>query len=253
MKLSEIRVIVTGGASGLGRAFAYELVRAGATVTIGDLSKTGMSTLAEECQELPGRLNPLQLDVTQEVSVRDFVAGAIDSMKRVDVLVNNAGVLLDGVIAAPEAGWIKKLPIAQWRRVIDTNLTGQFLVAREIAAHMLEQQPSSGLIVNISSLYRVGNAGQSAYAASKAGIDAATRSWSLELSPLGIRVAAIAPGVIETPMLDHISNQARSALIDRIPIGHLGSTNDIWLGLRFIIECEYFNARVLEIDGGARL
>ena len=133
-----------------------------------------------------------RLDVSQEASVRAFVDEAFEQLPGINTLVNNAGVLLDGLKVAEQSDWVKRLPLGLWRKVLDANLTGTFLMAREVAAGMLERKTAGGLIVNISSLARGGNAGQSAYAASKAGMDAATRFWALELGAKGIRVAGIA-------------------------------------------------------------
>jgi len=137
--------------------------------------------------------------------------------------------------------------------VIDVNLTGQFLVAREVAASMLERREPEGVIVNLSSLARAGNPGQSGYGASKAALDAATRTWALELAPHRIRVGAIAPGVIQTPILDNISAEARDALLAGIPLGRFGDPCEVWLALRFIVECGFFTGRVIEVDGGAQM
>jgi 3-oxoacyl-[acyl-carrier protein] reductase len=167
--------------------------------------------------------------------------------------VNNAAVLLDGLLVADEDGWIRRLPTAQWRKVLDVNLTGQFLVAREVAAGMLERREPEGVIVNLSSLARTGNVGQSVYGASKAALDSATRTWALELAPHGIRVASIAPGVIQTPILENISDEAREGLLSAIPLRRFGDPQEVWLALRFILECGFFTGRVIEIDGGAQM
>jgi 3-oxoacyl-[acyl-carrier protein] reductase len=189
------------------------------------------------------------VDVSLEPQAKAFVDEAVRRLDGVNVLVNNAAVLLDGRLATRDEEWTRKLPLAQWKRVIDTNLTGSFLVAREAAAAMLERG-GAGLIVNLSSVFRWGNEGQTAYAASKGGLDAATRTWAMELAPHGIRVAGIAPGLIDTPILDNIAPDARESLVARIPAGRIGRPEEIWLALRFIIECEYFNGSILEVDGG---
>jgi 3-oxoacyl-[acyl-carrier protein] reductase len=126
-------------------------------------------------------------------------------------------------------------------------------MAREVAARMLENEVRPAVIVNISSLARSGNAGQSGYSASKAGLDACTRSWARELGPYGIRVGSVAPGVIDTPILDGISEEALGVLIGSIPIGRIGVPEEVWLAVRFVIECEFFTGRTLEVDGGALL
>jgi len=250
MELQGARALVTGAARGLGYRFAVELVRSGASVAAVDLPGASMDALRGECAGLPGTLACLTGDVADEASVRAFVREAGERVGPIDVLVNNAGVLLDGLLVQEDDGWVKRLPDAQWRRVLDVNLTGPFLVAREVAAAMLERG-GGGVIVNLSSVARAGNEGQSVYAASKAGLDAATRTWALELAAHGIRVAGIAPGVIDTPILENVSAAAQAHLLSRIPLGRYGTPHEVWLGLRFILECDFFTGRVLEIDGGA--
>ena len=251
MRLEEAKAIVTGAASGLGRCFALELARAGAAVAAGDIDVHGLGTLKAECEGLPGRLLTDKLDVSQESSVVAFVSRVAEEFGGLNVLVNNAGILRDGVLAKGEAGWVKKLPTMQWRQVVDVNLTGQYLMAREAAAEMLKRGIKEGVFVNISSISSAGNPGQSNYAASKAGLDACTRTWALELAESGIRVGGIAPGVIETPILKNISEEAKRDLLDGIPLGRFGHPREVWQALRFIIECEYFTGRILYVDGGS--
>lgn len=254
MRLGEVRAIVTGAASGLGRRFAIELAGAGAAVAAVDLDGAGLASLARACGGLPGRVETFTADVSDEAAVKSFVREAGERLGGLNVLVNNAGVLLDGLLVQEEGGWVRRLPAAQWRRVLEVNLTGCFLVAREVAAALLERDEGGreeGLIVNLSSVARAGNIGQSVYAASKAGLDAATRTWALELAPHRIRVAGIAPGVIETPILDNVSDEAKRDLLSKIPLGRFGDPHEVWLTLRYIIECGYFTGRVVDVDGGA--
>jgi 3-oxoacyl-[acyl-carrier protein] reductase len=250
MQLETVKAIVTGGASGLGRHFVRQLVGAGAMVAAGDVDAAGLNMLKAESANLSGRIFTMKLDVSQEPSIVDFVKEASNQLGGVNTLVNNAGILRDGLLVKQEAGWIKKLPTSQWKRAIDVNLTGPYLMAREVVADMLTRGIKGGIIVNISSVARSGNPGQSNYSASKAGLDAATRSWALELAANEIRVAGIAPGLIDTPMLNEIPDEAREALIARIPLMRIGTPHEIWLALKFIIECDYFTSRVIEVDGG---
>jgi len=253
MRIGEVRALVTGAASGLGYRFALELAGAGAAVAAVDVNGDGLRKLAGEAGALPGRVETLVGDVSDEAAVKGFVRDASERLGGVNVLVNNAAVLMDGLLVTEEDGWIRRLPTAQWRKALDVNLTGQFLVAREVAAAMLERREPEGVIVNISSLARTGNAGQSVYGASKAGLDSATRTWALELARHGIRVASIAPGVIQTPILDHISEEARAALLASIPLGRFGDPREVWLALRFVLECGFLTGRVIEVDGGAQM
>jgi 3-oxoacyl-[acyl-carrier protein] reductase len=253
METRDVVAVVTGAASGLGYTFAWELARAGASVAAGDVHEEGLERLVEETAGFPGRVVTARLDVSQEPSVKAFVKEAFEHLPGINTLVNNAGVLMDGLLVDDQTDWVKRLPLGLWRKVLDVNLTGAFLVAREVAAEMLERKTAGGLIVNVSSLARGGNAGQSAYAASKAGLDAATRSWAMELGPKGIRVAGIAPGVVETPMIDNISDDARADLLSQVLVGRFGRPEEIWLALKFVVECEFFSGRVVAVDGGARM
>ena len=115
---------------------------------------------------------------------------------------------------------------------------------------MLETNTRPGVIVNMSSIARHGNRGQSNYAAAKAALAANTLTWAREFGAYGIRVGAIAPGMIETPMTHGMNQRARDALVEKVPVGRIGAPEDIWLGVRFVLECDYFNGRTIDVDGG---
>lgn len=251
MLLDQVRAIVTGAASGLGRHFALQMAKAGAMVAACDVNAAGLDQLKAESQALAGRIVTAKVDVSQESPVTAFVNDVSAQFGGINTLVNNAGILRDGLLVKDEPGWMKRLPTAQWKQVLDVNLTGPYLMAREVAVDMIKRQTKDGVIVNISSLSRSGNPGQSNYAASKAGLDACTRTWALELAAYGIRVGGIAPGVIDTPMLKHISEQALRSILEKIPLQRIGNPEEIWLALKFIIECDYFTGRVVEVDGGS--
>jgi 3-oxoacyl-[acyl-carrier protein] reductase len=251
MQLKKVRAIVTGAASGLGRTFCLALVSAGAHVIAGDISAAGLAQLRTECLDLPGRLHTIILDVAQEPSVVACVQEASQRMSGINVLINNAGILRDGLLATDDSGRVRKLPAAQWRQVLDVNLTGPYLMAREVAADILKHRIKDAVIINISSISHAGNPGQSNYGASKAGLDACTRTWALELASHGIRVGGIAPGVIDTPILTRISDEAKRSLVHSIPVGRIAHPFEIWLAVKFILECDYFTGRVIEVDGGA--
>lgn len=252
MKISEAQAVVTGAARGLGRHFALALLREGARVVAGDINPAGLRSLKAEAAPLPGRLTVMEVDVAAEGAVKEFVKAAAGEMDGLNVLINNAGILRDGVLVAKDDAGVRGLPLSQWSKVVDTNLTGQFLMAREAVAVMLERG-ARGVIVNISSLARAGNPGQSNYAASKAGLDACTRTWALELAPFGIRVAGVAPGVIDTPILEAISETALAGLLAAIPLGRLGTVEEVWQAVNFILSCDFFTGRTIEVDGGAAM
>jgi 3-oxoacyl-[acyl-carrier protein] reductase len=258
MKIGEARAIVTGAAGGLGSAFALELAREGALVAAGDTNAAGLRKLAAGAEGMPGQIFVARLDITDEESVSGFIATAAERMGRLNALLNCAGIARDGLLVSQgDDGGLQKLPLAQWRKVVDVNLTGQFLMAREFAAHVVQNQGKDdvrdAVIVNLSSLARAGNPGQSNYAASKAGLDACTRTWALELARYGIRVGGVAPGVTETGFLEGVSEEALARLQAGIPLGRLGRPEDIWRAVRFILEDDFFTGRTVEIDGGAAM
>jgi len=253
MNLKDVRAIVTGAASGIGRCIALELARAGAQVIGGDVDMDGLKELETESADLLGKIYGEHLDVANESLVKTFIEQAFKKLGSANILVNNAGILRDGLLVTREdEGWLRKLPTAQWKRVIDVNLTGSFLMAREFAATLMEMNIYPSIIVNISSVTSSGNPGQSNYSASKAGLDAQTRTWALELAPYGFRVAGIAPGLTHTPMLSHVSPEAQAEMISKIPLRRMAQPYEIWLAMRFIIECDYFTGSVIEVNGGAR-
>lgn len=213
-----------------------------------DVDARGLDSLVAEAGEAGARLRASRVDVSNEAQVSAFV-------RQVDapaLLVNNAGILRDGLLVSRDsAGFVRKLPTAQWKSVLDVNLTGAYLMARETATVMIEKGVRPALIVNISSITSGGNPGQSNYAAAKAGLDADTRTWALELAPYGIRVAGIAPGLIDTPMAARLSDAERAQIVDSIPLKRMGRPEEIWLALKFIIECDFLTGRVVSVDGGA--
>jgi 3-oxoacyl-[acyl-carrier protein] reductase len=251
MQLQNARAIVTGAASGLGQHFAVQLAAAGASVAAGDIDVKGLERLVELTKGMPGHVWTAKLDVSQEASVTAFVKEASQKFGGINLLINDAGILRDGLLVSQESSWIKKLPAAQWKQVLDVNLTGPYLMTREVIGEALTRNIDRSVVVNISSISHDGNPGQSNYSASKAGLDACTRTWALELATHGVRVGAVAPGVIETPMLRHISDEAMKSLVAGIPLGRTGNVEEVWLAVKFIIECEFFTGRVIEVDGGA--
>ena len=245
MQLSDLKVIVTGGAQGMGAHFAKRLAEAGAKVAVGDVNEAGLA-------ELPKTILTRRLDVSNEEDVIAFVAWANEQMGGLNALVNNAGVLRDGLLVKKDrsTGEITKLSRNAWDTVIGVNLTGATMMVREVVSKMLETEQRPGVIVNLSSVARHGNRGQSNYTAAKAALAANTVTWSKEFAPYGIRVGAVAPGMVETPMTAGMNDKAREAMIKMIPVGRTGQPEDIWQAVRFVLECDYFNGRTIDVDGG---
>ena len=179
MQLSELKAIVTGGASGMGRAFTVELARAGASVMIADVDEAKMAATVVAAADLPGTVHTRLVDVTQEDQVTSLVHAAHETMGGLNGLVNNAGIFRDGLLVKKDrdTGAVKRLSLDKWNAVIAVDLTGPFLCAREFAAKVIETDTPASVIVNISSVARHGNQGQSNYSAAKAGLVADTKLW----------------------------------------------------------------------------
>jgi 3-oxoacyl-[acyl-carrier protein] reductase len=245
MKLADLKVIVTGGAQGMGAHFARRLHEAGAQVTAGDINEAALA-------ELPRGIHRRKLNVADEADCTAFVAWAHQQMAGLNGLINNAGVLRDGLLVKKdkETGEVKKLSLEQWNAVLGVNLTGATLMVREVVAKMVESGQKPGVIVNMSSVARHGNRGQSNYVAAKSALAANTVTWAREFAAYGIRVGAIAPGMIETPMTQGMNQKARDALVASVPVGRVGVPEDIWVAVKFVLECDYFNGRTIDVDGG---
>ena len=252
MDLKDLKIIVTGGAGGMGAHFATRLAEAGAQVAVGDVNDDGLNALVESTKSAPGKVHVRKLDVGDEASIGGFVSWAFDSMGGLNGLVNNAGILRDGLLVKKDktTGQVAVLSREQWQKVIDVNLTGATFMVRDVVAKMVTAEQGPGVIVNLSSLARHGNRGQSNYVSAKAALAANTVTWAREFAPFRIRVGAIAPGMIETPMTKGMNPKARDALVASIPVARIGAPEDIWLAVKFVLECDYFNGRTIDVDGG---
>jgi 3-oxoacyl-[acyl-carrier protein] reductase len=245
MQLKDLKVIVTGGAQGMGAHFAHRLHEAGAQVAVGDVNE-------EKLAALPSGIHRRKLDVSNEEDVSSFVQWAHGAMGGLNGLINNAGILRDALLVKKDkaTGQVKKLSTADWNAVIGVNLTGATFMVREVVGKMVETETKPGVIVNMSSIARHGNRGQSNYVSAKAALAANTFTWAREFGPFGIRVGAVAPGMVETPMTQGMNQKARDALVAAIPVGRIGLPEDLWLAVKFVLECEYFNGRTIDVDGG---
>jgi 3-oxoacyl-[acyl-carrier protein] reductase len=252
MQLSSFKIIITGGAQGMGAHFVHRLAEAGAQVAAGDVKEDVLAQVVESTRGLPGRVHARKLDVSSEADVGAFVDWAADAMGGLNGLINNAGILRDGLLVKKDrtTGQVTKLTKEQWDAVIGVNLTGATFMVRDAVAKMVATDQRPGVIVNMSSIARHGNRGQSNYVSAKAALAANTVTWSREFAPFGIRVGAIAPGMIETPMTQGMNQKARDALVANIPVGRIGVPEDIWLAVKFVLECDYFSGETIDVDGG---
>jgi 3-oxoacyl-[acyl-carrier protein] reductase len=245
MKLNELKIIVTGGAQGMGLHFATRLLEAGAQVAVGDINETALAAV-------PAGIHRRRLDVGNEADIISFVAWAHETMGGLNGLINNAGILRDGLLVKKDkaTGEVKKMSTEQFNSVINVNLIGATLMVREVVVKMVEKELRPGVIVNMSSIARHGNRGQSNYVSAKAALAANTVTWSREFAGFGLRVGAVAPGMIETPMTAGMSQKALDSFVANIPVGRIGKPEDIWTAVKFIIECDYFTGRTIDVDGG---
>ncbi len=251
MKVSEAVCLVTGAGRGIGREIASTLAHCGAAVYACDVSLEACADFRTQSERQGWPVSYAACDVSDEAAVAALFGRICEEQGRLDVLVNNAGITRDGLLVKVKDGQVSRMPLADFRAVLDVNLVGVFLCGREAAALMALQ--GAGVIVNISSISRAGNFGQSNYSAAKAGVDALTVTWAKELARYGVRVAAVAPGYIGTEMVHTIKPEALEKIVAQVPLGRLGEMTEIAHTVRFIIENDFVNGRVLEIDGGLRL
>ncbi len=235
--------IVTGAAQGIGLATALKFAREGAIVIVCDVKQAAVDDAVAQCRALGARAEGYVVDVTQ----RDMVDGVVARVKaqfgRIDVLVNNAGITQDARL--------QKMTLEQFDRVIDVNLRGVFHCAQAVADTMTAQ--GSGVILNASSVVGIyGNFGQTNYAATKFGVIGFTKTWSRELGPKGVRVNAVAPGFIATPILDTIPEKVITEMEHRVPLRRLGQPEEIANTYAFLAsdEASYINGAVIEVSGG---
>lgn len=243
MKRLQDRVcIVTGAAQGIGFATARRLLQEGATVAVCDIRRESVDAAVSGLQEL-GEVEGHVVDVTRRDQIDAMVADVRAKRGRIDVLVNNAGITLDARL--------QKMDDTQFDRVIEVNLKGTFNCARAVVDAMVEQ--GRGVILNASSVVGIyGNFGQTNYSASKFGVIGFVKTWARELGPKGIRCNAVAPGFIETPILDTIPEKVLHQMTERVPLKRLGRPEDIASVYVFLAsdDASYINGAVIEVSGG---
>jgi 3-oxoacyl-[acyl-carrier protein] reductase len=250
MKLNKTIVAITGAGGGLGSAMARRLAGQGARLALIDYRIEPVNELIDSLENTD--CLALNCDVSDEKSVAQAFAEIKQHFGSLDVLVNNAGVTRDALLLKFKQGQrVSRMSLEQWNSVIDVNLTGVFLCGREAAEYMAQSE-TGGVIINISSISRHGNMGQSNYTASKAGVAGMTVTWAKELARYGIRVNAISPGFINTEMVQAVKPEALAKLAATIPAGRIGEPDEIAHTVQFIIENEFLNGRNLGIDGGLR-
>mgnify|MGYP001550010000 CR=1 FL=1 len=254
MNLNNAVIAITGGARGLGAAMARRLAGAGARLALVDIDPDALAATADECKAAgsPAILTR-STNVSVEGEVESLFADIREEFGALHGLVNNAGITRDALMVKYKDGeQVSKMTMEQWQAVIDVNLTGVFLCGREAAATMIETG-SQGCIINISSISRAGNMGQTNYSATKAGVEAMAVAWAKELARYGIRAASIAPAFIGTDMVMPMKPEAGEKMTAGIPARRLGHPQAIASTVQFILENDYVSGRCFDIDGGLRL
>jgi 3-oxoacyl-[acyl-carrier protein] reductase len=253
MDIHNKTVVVTGAGRGIGRAIALQLASHGADVALFDLNTADLEETARLCAAESVQARGYRVNVADEGEVSAAMTRVVADFGRLDGLVNNAGIVRDGLLVKVKDGAVVgRMTMDQWNAVILVNLSGVFLCAREAAAHMIERG-NGGVIVNISSISRVGNAGQTNYSAAKAGVESMGVVWAKELARYGIRVGSIAPGFTHTEILASMRPEMLDKLTAPVPLKRLGQPEEIAHAVLFIFANDFFTGRCLEVDGGLRL
>ena len=246
-------ILVTGAGRGIGRSLASHFARQGANLALLDTNDGDVDETTARCARERVIARSYVGNVANEDNMVETMDQIVNHFGRLDGLINNAGIVRDALLVKVKDGQVAgKMTLEQWQSVIDINLTGVFLCAREAAQRMIALG-SGGVIVNISSISRAGNAGQTNYSAAKAGVMAMTVVWAKELARYGIRVGAVAPGFIRTPMVEGMKPEVLAKVIAPVPVGRLGEPDEIARAVGFIFENDFFTGRCLEVDGGLRL
>ncbi|GAP62837.1 3-oxoacyl-[acyl-carrier protein] reductase [Ardenticatena maritima] len=244
MRLANKTAIITGAAHGIGRATALRFAAEGARVAVADLDAEGAQRVADAIAAQGGTALAVVVNVRDRASVDAMVRTVLDAWGRIDILVNNAGIIRDAQLL--------KLSPDDFQAVLDVNITGVFHCTQAVAPHMVAQ--GAGVILNASSVVALyGNFGQTNYVASKSAVIGMTKVWARELGRKGVRVNAVAPGFIETRMTAGIPEKVIAKLLERVPLGRMGTPDEVAAAYLWLAsdEASYVNGHVLSVDGGA--
>ena len=236
-------VIVTGASQGIGKIIAFELAKSGAHVACISRNKKAIESIVEEITINGGQASSFPCDISDSDTLSEIITEIIKENSRIDILVNNAGITKDSLLM--------RMSIEQWDDVINTNLKGAFHCTKAVVRYMMKNK--FGRIINITSIVGLtGNAGQANYAASKAGLIGMTKSIAKEVASRGITANCIAPGWIETSMTDKLSGEVKNEFLSHIPVGRIGSPDDIANAVIFLAsdEAGYITGQTITVDGG---
>ena len=252
MLIKDKVVAITGGGRGLGRAMALAFADKGGHVALLDLNQADLDDTRALIEARGVRAASYVTNVADESSMVAALDAVVHDFGRLDVMVNNAGITRDGLLVKAKDGQVvSKMSLDQWNAVIAVDLTGVFLGGREAAERMIKLG-NGGVIINISSISREGNMGQTNYSAAKAGVAAMTVVWSKELARHGIRTGAIAPGYCATEILTAMKPEVLEKVTAPVPLKRLGQPGEIAHTAVYIAENDFFSGRVVEVDGGLR-
>ncbi len=243
MKLEGRVALVTGASQGIGRACALALAREGASVAVAARNREKLEELVAQITAAGGKAAAFVMDVAEEEQVKSGIKGALGQFGKIDILVNNAGITRDQLVM--------RMKRADWDAVLNTNLTSAYLCIQQVIGSMLKQR--WGRIINITSMFgQMGQAGQTNYAASKAGLIGLTMAMAREVASRNITCNAVAPGFIETSMTAVLSDEFKQNAVKAIPLGRVGTPDDIASAVCFLAseEAAYITGHVLNVNGG---
>ena len=243
MSLAGRVAFITGASQGIGRACAVRLATEGATVAVAARNQEKLNELVSEITAAGGKAGAFALDVTDEEQVKSAIKTAIAQFGKIDILVNNAGITRDQLVM--------RMKRADWDAVLQTNLTSAYLCTQQVMSSMLKQR--WGRIINITSVFgQMGQAGQTNYAASKAGLIGLTMAIAREVGSRNITCNAVAPGFIETAMTESLSDEFKQTAVKQIPLGRVGAPEDVASAVAYLAsdEASYITGHVLNVNGG---
>ena len=253
MDIENKAIIITGAARGLGAAMAKRLAAHKCKLGLIDLDQESINATKEACASLGAEVMAYAADVTCEEDVTATFRQIVADLGPLYGAINNAGITRDALLVKFKDGkFEKKMSLEDWQAVVNVNLTGVFLSGREAAQLMIESG-TKGVIINISSIARHGNFGQTNYSATKAGVQAMAVVWAKELSRYGIRVNAIAPGFINTEMVAAMPDNVKEKLAAMIPLKRIGEPDEVAEAAEFIFQNDYFSGRCIDLDGASRM
>jgi len=252
MNIHGSTIAITGAGQGLGRTMAVELAKKGGRIAVIDLNPEPMKETQRLIEALGGEARLYECNVADEDSVVATFNAISADFGGIHGLINNAGILRDGLLIKARDDEITSMSLANWQMVIDVNLTGVFLCGREAASHMVRNK-EPGCLINISSISRAGNMGQTNYSAAKAGVAAMAVTWAKELARYNIRANSIAPGFISTEMTAGMRPDTLNKICAGIPSLRMGTPEEIAHAAIFLLENEYVSGRIVEVDGALRI